>query len=74
MLWLGLRNREIECFPDGDRVERVDDRILCLGYDGLVLASFPFDEVLVFTRNGDIAELLRQGLAETDQPRRAAGQ
>ena len=73
MLWLGLRNQRLQSYPDGDRVERVHNRVLCLGLDGLILASFPFDEVLVYTKNADVAERLRQGLDETARSESSQG-
>ena len=56
MLWFGLRSRQFECFSDGEGIKHLDDKLLCLGPDGVVLASFPLEEVLIYTKSSDIAE------------------
>ena len=64
MLWLGLRSLEFPCFPEGEQVKRANDKVLCLSPNGAILASFPFEEVLVYTRRDDLVEMLRRDLAE----------
>nr|AQQ74589.1 hypothetical protein [uncultured bacterium] len=64
MLWISLRSGEIARYPSAERIERESDKIFCLREDGTVAACFPFDQVLAYTKDPEVAELMRRAFSE----------